>query len=216
MNVSSTEFTSETSLSKVINQLLKRIGSKENQRRLTLQKALNRREKVFAFNSWQWSAGLPVGDALTPVPGMSIKDIALNLNEIDVNFARMIIEKQLQNQIHFFDQADSDTPIAAQVFTNMGLSWLYSLHPIGEVCVVKSENGAFVKSVGYHPHQVGSGLYSNQTPSQEPGEETGCCRLPVDCAAREPFPGKTSGCIGWLSERHFSDPGGYRYRRSRN
>jgi hypothetical protein len=132
------------SLPKLIESFFSLIESEENQKRLALQKALNDKEKVFAFNSWKWSAGLSVGDSNSPVPGVSIKDIALNLGEVDVDFARMITEKQLQDQILFFEQADSDTPIAAQVFTNMGLSWLYSPHPIGEVCVVKSENGAFV------------------------------------------------------------------------
>ena len=146
MHASNVQISSENILPKLIDQVRTRIDSKENQRRLKLQNTLNRKEKVFAFNSWQWGAGLSVSDALTPVPGMSIKDVSLYLNEVDVDFARIIIEKQLQNQLNYFDKVDSDTPIATQIFTNVGLSWLYSPSPIGEVCVVNSETGAFVHS----------------------------------------------------------------------
>jgi hypothetical protein len=125
-------------------QVRSRIDSPENRRRLALQSALNNKERVIAFNSWCWGGGISVGDSFSPVPGMSIGEMAVQLNDIDAGFAAAVIARQLQNQIHFFDRVDSDVPVSTQIFSNMGLSWLYVTNPVGEACKVHAETGAYV------------------------------------------------------------------------
>ena len=128
----------------VIEQIHSRINSAENQRRLAKQSALNRREKLYSFNSWRWSAGISVGNSASPISGMSIKDMALQLGDVSEEFAAAVIKKQLESQIDFFDHVVSDTPVATQIFSNMGLSWLYTENPVGEICKVDPDTGAFV------------------------------------------------------------------------
>lgn len=131
-------------LQKTIEEVELRINSPENRRRHALQSALHRKEKVFVFNSWCQGGGISVGDAQTPVPGMSIRDMALELGDVDPRFAQAVIERQLQSQIDFFDKVESDVPVATQIFSNMGLSWLYTQNPVGETCEVLPDTGAFI------------------------------------------------------------------------
>jgi hypothetical protein len=76
--------------------------SAENLRRLDVQSSLNRRGKVFALHSWYWGAGLSIPNALTPVSGMSVRDVALKLDEVDPCLASAVIDYQLNSQIEFF------------------------------------------------------------------------------------------------------------------
>jgi hypothetical protein len=144
MSVLEQKDNSSAHLDELIHQVRSLIDSSENRRRLALQSALHRREKVFAFNSWSWGGGISIGDAKTPIPGMSIREMALELGDVDSRFAQAVIEHQLQSQISFFDMVDSDVPVATQIFSNMGLSWLYTQNPIGEVCEVLPDTGAFI------------------------------------------------------------------------
>ena len=73
-----------------------------------MQSALNRKEKIFGFNAWQWGGGLSVGDATSPVPGMCIREMALRLGEVDASFAEAVVRRQLESQISFFDSRISD------------------------------------------------------------------------------------------------------------
>jgi hypothetical protein len=131
-------------LQKTIEEVQLRINSPENRRRLELQTALNRKEKVFAFQSWGFGGGVSIGDSNSPIPGMSIRDMVLQLGDIDAEFAEALIQSQLQRQIELFDTTDSDVAVATQIFSNMALSWLYTKSPVREVCTVVPETGAFV------------------------------------------------------------------------
>ncbi len=128
----------------IVDKIQELIVSSENARRLAVQSALNRKEKIFGFNAWQWGGGLSVGDATSPVPGLCIREMALRLGEVDASFAEAVVRRQLESQISFFDSRISDVPVATQVFTNMGLSWLYRESPLGEQPVVDSATGAFI------------------------------------------------------------------------
>ena len=66
------------------------------------------------------------------------------LGDIDASFAEALIQSQLQCQIELFDTTDSDVAVATQIFSNMALSWLHTTSPVGEVCHVEAETGAFV------------------------------------------------------------------------
>jgi hypothetical protein len=131
-------------LQKTIEEVQLRVNSPENRRRLELQTALNRKEKVFAFQSWGFGGGVSIGDSNSPIPGMSIRDMVLQLGDIDAEFAEALIQSQLQRQIELFDTTDSDVAVATQIFSNMALSWLYTKSPVREVCTVVPETGAFV------------------------------------------------------------------------
>jgi hypothetical protein len=128
----------------ILQELRERLESPENERRLALQAALNRREKIFSFNPWCWAAGLSVGDASSPVPGMPIREVASRLSRLDVDFARAVAERQLCLHVQAFDLAVSDVPMATQVWSNMGLGWLYRQGAFGEKYRVDSETGAFI------------------------------------------------------------------------
>jgi hypothetical protein len=131
-------------LQKTIEEVKLLINSPENTRRLELQTASNRKEKVFTFQSWGFGGGVSLGDSNSPISGMSIRDMVLQLGDIDAVFAEALIQRQLQHQIKLFDTTDSDVPVATQIFSNMALSWLYTKSPMGEVCNVIPETGAFV------------------------------------------------------------------------
>ena len=76
--------------------------------------------------------------------------MALQLGKLDARFAQAVIEKQLESQLQFFGNAASDTPVATQIFSNMGLSWLYAPQPMGEICEVLPLTGAFVHKPVLH------------------------------------------------------------------
>jgi hypothetical protein len=131
-------------LQKTIEDVQLRINSSENTRRQELQAASNRKEKVFTFQSWGFGGGISLGDSNSPISGMSIRDMVTQLGDIDAAFAEALILSQLQRQIELFDNTDSDVSVATQIFSNMALSWLHTTSPVGEVCDVEPETGAFV------------------------------------------------------------------------
>jgi len=118
---------------------INQINSPENKRRLNLQTSLNNYEKIFSFNSWSYGVGISK-------PGNQLKEIALSLGKIDEKLASLVINLQLENQHNFFNSSISDIPFSTQIFTNMGLSWLYRLSPLGEKYKVLAETGAFINT----------------------------------------------------------------------
>ena len=147
-------------LQKTIEDVQLRINSLENRRRLELQAAANRKEKVFTFQSWGFGGGVSLGDSNSPISGMSIRDMVTQLGDIDAAFAEALIQSQLQRQIELFDTTDSDVAVATQIFSNMALSWLHTTSPAGEVfqrTLARADHERRSPDIPRLPQRTGSG-----------------------------------------------------------
>lgn len=125
------------------------ISGEENQRRIDVQRRLNRLETVqpTPFNSFSFSGIFPiVVNAWSKRLKLPI-DIELtgkNTGAINPDYAANLIHFQLLQKIEAFKASNDDIPLSSHISTNLGLCWLYRDSPVGEHYRTVPETGAFI------------------------------------------------------------------------
>ena len=125
------------------------IGGDENQRRIDVQRRLNRLEAVYPtpFNSFSFSGIFPVvvnAWSRRLNRPMDVERIAKATGPLESDYAAPLIEFQLLQKIEAFKASCDDIPLNPAVSTNLGLCWLYRTSPVGERYATIPESGAFL------------------------------------------------------------------------
>lgn len=133
---------------RLVGRMERLVAGEENQRRMDVQRRLNRLEVVrpTPFNSFSWGAFFPTAinawSQRLRRP-MDVERIARATGPLDSDYAARLVEFQLLQKLEAFRLSNDDIPVSPVIHTNLGLCRLYRPSPVGERFRHVPETGDF-------------------------------------------------------------------------
>jgi len=134
-------------IERLIEEVRSLVATDENQRRQAAQDRLNRKEPVNLFNDWNFTAGVPYMILLWCKRlgrSLDMRRGGRQTETVSRDFAAEMVEFQLLQKIHKFNNSRDDTPISPVINTNLGLCSMFGAGAEEDTRKVDETTGAFV------------------------------------------------------------------------